>query len=206
MKVISLHGNRTKYTCNSYLVLGSWNRIDDVNTLIDVGVDGTIICEIENISTGVGKNPVERVILTHNHFDHSAGLAEIIRRYHPEVYAYSPFTGVDTILKDGQMLRIGDRDFEVIHSPGHSDDSVCLYCQQEKILFSGDTPINILTAEGTYNEAFVKSLEKIVRREIEMIFTGHNEPHCRNIRSMLHTTLTNVRNTKTSVLASQEER
>ena len=74
MKVISLKRHPKAYSCNAYLVLGSWNRLEDMNTLVDVGIDGFVIDEIERISTGCGKKPVEQVVLTHGHFDHAGGL------------------------------------------------------------------------------------------------------------------------------------
>jgi hypothetical protein len=79
-------------------------------------------------ATGLGKNAIEQVILTHSHSDHAAILPLIREKYHPVVYAYSAFAGADIVLKDGQILHCGDRHFEVIHIPGHSDDSICLYC------------------------------------------------------------------------------
>ena len=55
MKIISLKKSDTVYSCNSYLILGDWNRIEDINTVIDPGTDGFILDEIEHLSTGVGK-------------------------------------------------------------------------------------------------------------------------------------------------------
>ena len=52
MKVLKLTGNTKIYTGNSYLVLGNWNRLDDVNTVVDAGSDGSIIHDIEEINTG----------------------------------------------------------------------------------------------------------------------------------------------------------
>ena len=37
------------------------------------------------------------------------------------------------------MLHLGDLEFEVIHTPGHTSGGSCLYCKNEKLLFSGDT-------------------------------------------------------------------
>lgn len=187
-----MRGNNNVYSCNSYLVLGSWNRIEDLNALIDVGVDGSIIDEIEETATGVGKVPVERVILTHNHFDHSGGLQQIIRKYNPEVLAFANYPGVNRLLQDGEMLKIGDRNFEVIHIPGHSDDSICLYCLEDKVLFSGDTSINIMTSEGSYSPAFIKAFERILSRDIETIYPGHDEPKHGKVRSMLRATYENI--------------
>lgn len=70
MKVFCLGGNDNNYSCKAYLILGDWNSLNDVNTLVDVGVDDWIVHEIEGVSTGVGKRPVEQIILTHSHYDH----------------------------------------------------------------------------------------------------------------------------------------
>ncbi len=65
------------YTSNVYLLTGDWNCIQDVNTLVDVGRDPSVIDEIYQASTGVGKTKVEKVILTHNHYDHTSLLPQI---------------------------------------------------------------------------------------------------------------------------------
>jgi glyoxylase-like metal-dependent hydrolase (beta-lactamase superfamily II) len=73
MKVIQLKKSDKVYSCNSYLILGDWNHIEDLNSVIDPGTDDFVLDEIEHLSTGCGKVAVEQVILTHNHFDHSGG-------------------------------------------------------------------------------------------------------------------------------------
>lgn len=193
MKIIGIKGDERIYTCNAYLVLGTWKRIEDVNGLIDIGTNGSVMDSIEMISTGVGKRPVERVVLTHNHFDHSGGVMEVKRKYNPEIFACKKFDGVDEVLSDGQIIKLGDRDFEVIFTPGHSDDSICLYCAEEKVLFSGDTPLKIMTKEGGYSQEFISSLERIAQREIAIIYSGHDTPRTNNIHEMLHTTISNLK-------------
>ena len=193
MKIICLKKSEKVYCCNRYLVLGSWNSLEDVNTLVDVGTTGDLIDEISNISTGVGKKPVDQVIITHGHFDHAGGLKDIINRYNPVVYAFTKTNVINRILKDGQLLRLGDRNFEVLHTPGHSNDSICLYCREEKVLFSGDTSLNIKTPGGAYSGAFVKVLERLAGLEIDKIYSGHDPPFTENVRDMLFNTLKNVK-------------
>lgn len=196
MKVISLSGNSLKYTCKSYLVLGSWNSLQDTNTLIDAGIDGSVINEIQTINTGVGKRPVEQIVITHEHFDHAGGIKEIKSWCHATIYAFKKFDGVDEVLKDGQTLRMGDREFEVIHMPGHSSDSICLYCKEEEILFSGDAPLRILTVGGSYSGDFIDALEKLMKYPIRTIYPGHDKPIQGKVTDIVKTTL---RNAKSSV-------
>lgn len=79
----------------------------------------------------------------------------------------------DVVLEDGQELRCGDRYFQVIHSPGHSDDSICLYCYNDGALFVGDTPVLIRTPDNTYEEPFVKVVERLSRLDVRSIYFGH---------------------------------
>ena len=167
MKILNLTKNSGVYTSNVFLVLGGFNAIEDVNTLVDVGRDPSVIERIEEASTGVGKHRVEQVVLTHSHYDHASLLPQIRKRYHPEVCAYSTsLEGVDRLLRDGEILKIGDAAFEVIHTPGHSNDSVCFYCQSDGVLFAGDSNIIIQTAGGTYEEGFIDALIRLARKNI----------------------------------------
>jgi len=193
MRVICLKSHKSVYSSNSYLVRGDWNRIEDVNTLIDAGANGYLIDEIERIPTGFGKQPLDQIILTHSHSDHTAGLMQIKEKYHPVVSAFTKFDGVDKLLTNGQTLVIADREFEVIHTPGHSNDSVCLYCAKEKVLFSGDTTLHIMSPGGSYEEAFVAVLDRLARLDIKTIYSGHDEPMTSSASEMIRNTLENVR-------------
>jgi glyoxylase-like metal-dependent hydrolase (beta-lactamase superfamily II) len=192
MKVIQLKSNPNLYSCNAYLVLGNWNALVDVNTLVDVGQDGFIIDEIEGISTGVGKRPVEQVVLTHGHFDHAAGIRDIKRRFDPVVCAFGRMEDADSQLRDGQTIRMGDADFEVIHVPAHSNDSILLYSRSERVLFSGDSPINIQSSDGTYSDEFVAVMERICASPVETIYSGHDYPITVGAQSVLRRSLENI--------------
>ncbi|MGV1098457.1 MBL fold metallo-hydrolase [Thiovibrio sp. JS02] len=193
MKVLQLRKNQSLYTCNSYLLLGEWNRLEDVNTLIDPGTDGSILEELQRLSTGCGKKAVEQVILTHDHFDHAGGAAEIRKIYNCPVLAFKGGNGIDEVLRNGRMLPAGDGVVEVIHAPFHSNDSICLYCAREATLFSGDTPLRIMQPWGSYSPAFMEFLTGLTSLEIKAIYSGHDEPLVADAARVVRQSLKQVR-------------
>lgn len=177
MRVVTLENSGRMYTSQVYLVLGDANRLEDVNTLVDVGQDPAILASIERAPTGVGKWPVEQVVLTHSHSDHCALLPQVRAAFHPRVFAFSPnIDGVDSLLCDGDTIRMGDAVFEVVHASGHSSDSICLYNESEGVLFAGDSPLLLTSAEGSYEAGFQASLEKLCARDVRRIYFGHGPP------------------------------
>jgi glyoxylase-like metal-dependent hydrolase (beta-lactamase superfamily II) len=194
MRIINLTDRKSMiYSSNVYLILGDWSAIEDINTLVDVGNDPAIMGRIGFAPTGVGKKAVEQVILTHGHFDHSALLPTIRQAYAPHVYAHSAFVGADTVIQDRQVLHCGDRLFEVVYTPGHSDDSICLYCQAEGVLFAGDTPVIIRSLDGSHEPAFVQALERLCQLDVKAIYFGHGDPVTEGGQALLLESLKNVR-------------
>src|SRR5262249_6653980 len=51
---------------------------------------------------------------------------------------YVPVTRPDALIADGDVLKIGDRAFEVIWTPGHSPGHNVLYLRKEKVMLVGD--------------------------------------------------------------------
>jgi glyoxylase-like metal-dependent hydrolase (beta-lactamase superfamily II) len=185
MRIVNLENSKQIYTSQVYLVLGDASRLQDRNTLVDVGQDPAILASIAKAPTGVGKWPVEQVVLTHGHSDHSALLPRVRDAFHPKVLAFSPnIPGVDEVLRDGDRIKMGDEDFEVIHTPGHSSDSICLYNQTQGVLFAGDTPVKLISPDSTYEIGFLLALEKLCARDVRTIYFGHGVPlteHCNQI-------------------------
>jgi glyoxylase-like metal-dependent hydrolase (beta-lactamase superfamily II) len=194
MRIVTLENSGQVYTSQVYLVLGTANRLEDLNTLVDVGQDPAILASVGRASTGIGKWPVEQVVLTHNHSDHSALLPRVREAFHPKVLAFSPNTdGVDGLLHDGDTVQMGDEYFDVIHTPGHSSDSVCFYNRAAGVLFAGDTPLQIASATGTYEPEFLAALEKVCARDVRAIYFGHGAPLLDGCNTRLRRSLEIVR-------------
>lgn len=195
MKIITLKTDPAKYSSNVFLVLGTWNRMEDVNTLIDTGVDDYIINEIKKINTGVGKSPLDKVILTHTHFDHVGAIKGLKSEYGVEVSAMTPFAGVDRLLIDKEVILLGDCYFEVMHTPGHSSDSACFYCRSEGVLFSGDTTIGISENDAIYTKEYIDTIEKLCSLKINIVYPGHGLPITDNPEKILKRSLSIMKKT-----------
>lgn len=84
------------------------------------------------------------------------------------------------ILKEGDIIKIGDYLFKCVETPGHTEGHICLYEPQRKILVSGDHILHDITPnisawsekENPLNE-YLASLDKIYDFEIELVLPGH---------------------------------
>lgn len=105
----------------------------------------------------VGLN-VTSVINTHGHFDHILGNSRIIKVTKAKLYIHEldanmlqkswshpisrlltgrSFSAPDQLLKDGDLIPIGNETLKVIHTPGHTRGGICLYTPGH--VFTGDT-------------------------------------------------------------------
>ena len=111
--------------------------------VIDAAHDAAPILE------AVGDREVRAVLCTHAHNDHITA-APAIREATGAPIALHPADQVlweltypdsepDEQLADGELLRIGDVELEVLHTPGHAPGAVCLYAESLALVFTGDT-------------------------------------------------------------------
>ena len=108
----------------------------------------------------LGINELKYIYLTHCHGDHFGGILELkenkggkvlIHRddseglYKPEI-SLTYYIGMDDIeleadsrVDEGDKIHLGNLEFNVIHTPGHTQGGSCLYCKEQELVFSGDT-------------------------------------------------------------------
>lgn len=158
-------------------------------TLVDSG-DGSSWNALKPSLDGLNL-PIERVaqvVLTHAHPDHTGGLREILRYSSPKIFVHAldlRWLGLKSPLvsavEDGDEINLGNAKLRVLHTPGHTAGSLCLYEKESKTLFSGDTvfPNGAFgrTDLPTGNEReLVRSLRRLSRMEVSFLLAGHGDP------------------------------
>jgi glyoxylase-like metal-dependent hydrolase (beta-lactamase superfamily II) len=82
-------------------------------------------------------------------------------------------------IKAGQVFNLGDRQFEVLGTPGHTPGSICLHNAKEKMLFSGDTivatPVWLYLKHSLPLKIYWDALKRVdaKKTEFDAIFPGH---------------------------------
>lgn len=99
----------------------------------------------------------------------------------PENYdidTYTVFQGMSTrVLNDGDIINIGGRRIQVLHTPGHSPGHMCFWEKEKGYLFTGDLVYKgtlFAYYPSTNPEDYLKSLEKISQLPVERVFPGHH--------------------------------
>ena len=94
-------------------------------------------------------------------------------RSHTYAVAAAPAT---RLLWDGDIVDLGDRQFEVIHTPGHSPGGIALWEKATGILFSGDIVYDGELIEGTTlqeQDQYRRSMERLLRLPVRVVHGGH---------------------------------
>ena len=138
---------------NTYIVCDENSK---ETIVIDPGGEPERIAEMLDI---LGAK-LKYIFLTHCHFDHTGGVKQLkemkggkvlISRADSEgLYNKSislafiatfevPELEADSRVDEGDLIHVGDLEFKVIETPGHTKGGICLYCENERLIFTGDT-------------------------------------------------------------------
>ncbi|MCK8602221.1 MBL fold metallo-hydrolase [Desulfoferrobacter suflitae] len=178
------------HSCNVYVLAG------DYLTLVDPGNDYTIFAELEKF--GYSPLDIKKVVLTHGHRDHCMGVFEMLR-FPPIMenksveiimHAAGPaeFKRIvteagfpPTELKGGETLELSGFEWEVIHTPGHTIDGICLYHEPTRTLISGDTVVPEAVSDVDKNgggrwDHYLHGLKLLMKKDVAHVLPGHRVP------------------------------
>jgi glyoxylase-like metal-dependent hydrolase (beta-lactamase superfamily II) len=136
------------------------------------------------------------VVSTHHHWDHTGDNAAVVARTGAvlAVHAldahglidprplFAPFPIVPSVpaveLAEGGVIRFGDIRLDVLHTPGHTEGSICLLATGERLLLSGDTLFaggwGRVDLPGGSAEAMVESIARLATLEPDLaVLPGH---------------------------------
>lgn len=154
-------------------------------TAIDPGPADRQHCEA---LIAAAPGPIERILVTHTHRDHSPGAALLAELTGAETAGMPPPAtpendqgfGPDRRLADGDRIAAGGTSLVAIHTPGHASNHLCYLLEEAKMVFTGDHIMNgstvVIAPPDGDMRAYLDSLQKLKRYEIETIAPGHGAP------------------------------
>jgi glyoxylase-like metal-dependent hydrolase (beta-lactamase superfamily II) len=156
----------------SYIIFDEKNKI---GAIIDPSWD------LEKILEFLDKNKisVKYIINTHTHFDHVLGNDQIAEITGAKTIQHEKSTiRNDNSVHDGDTIRVGEVQLEVLYTPGHSEDSMCLIVNKEAII-TGDTlfvgNIGRVDLPGSNANKMYDSLYKVANLDGSLVvYPGHN--------------------------------
>jgi glyoxylase-like metal-dependent hydrolase (beta-lactamase superfamily II) len=105
---------------------------------------------------------------------------EIFERLPPAPYASTTYAvrraPATRLLEDGDVIDLGDRRFEVIHTPGHSPGGIALWEAATGVLFSGDIVYDGPLIEDTYHSDaahYIASMLRLLELPVRVVHGGH---------------------------------
>jgi glyoxylase-like metal-dependent hydrolase (beta-lactamase superfamily II) len=147
-------------------------------TLIDAGTG--MPSHLEAVAGALDGRALARVLVTHGHSDHAAGVPALRQRW-PGVEVYKlRLDGEDgwLPLADGQVVRAGDRQLVVVYTPGHAVDHVSFWDPDRREAFTGDMVIRpgsvlIPAGRGGNLRDYLRSLDRLAALDAVRLFPGH---------------------------------
>ena len=212
------------FTGTRSYILGTDNLI-----VIDPGPNDTN--HFNAIMEYIGGRKLTDIILTHSHVDHSPlsrqlknktgasiigfGSADEARTSFMKRLSSSLDLGgeegidkdliLDEKVHDKQLLERNNYSIEVVHTPGHLSNHICLSLKEKKVLFSGDHVMGWATTlisppDGDLG-SFMRSLEKLSKRDEQIYYPGHGKP-LRDPRKMVLAQIAHRRDREKQILSS----
>lgn len=179
--VVNTHGHPDHTSCNRMLRQATGAEIlihkDDVHMLVEPMELGRRMMETQTfrICPNCGKRRVRLMVLKE---EGRAALRCDACGTITEAVVPLP---ADRLLRHGDIIRVGELELRVIHTPGHSQGGISLYCENEDVVFTGDTLFRLSVGRtdlpGSSTEDIMRSLrDKLMKLpDRTVVYPGHGE-------------------------------
>jgi len=130
---------------------------------------------VHHLESEIIANPTRETTLTDIYVSDEMFTALPPCSYQSSEYAVRRAPATRT-LEDGDTVDLGDRRFEVIHTPGHSPGGIALFESHTGILFSGDVVYDGPLVEDNYNSDaadYYRSMVRLLDLPVRMVHAGH---------------------------------
>lgn len=189
MEVINVTRDSEVFTSNAYLALGERTVLVDAGSM--PGVEDVIMEHTDSL---------DAVLLTHQHSDHVGELDAVLDSYDCPLVTYDDHPRATDYFEDGDSVRIAEKAFEVVYTPGHADDHVCFL--GDETVFTGDVVVYNDDAftngsfgrtdmPGQSRELLIQSIQELLDRmgEPEHMYAGHGDPYSGDVREVVERAL-----------------
>lgn len=153
---------------NSYVVAAGGEAV-----IIDPGP--LIESHLDALRAAVADLTVVGILVTHHHLDHSPAANPLAAEFGVPSIGYGDYGGFQAIsaVADGHGVRVGTEVIEVLHTPGHTADSLCFAVGDA--VFTGDTIKSGTTVVVEDMSAYLATLERLADLGVSRIYPGHGE-------------------------------
>lgn len=158
-----------------FVILGT-----DTIGVIDTGYENTPKDHIFPLvqSNGRELDEIDLIVNTHRDGDHIMGNSIIKEKTDAKIAVHEleleAIPDADITLNDGDDVKIGNRLFKIIHTPGHRPGAICLYDEKDKLLITGDSVCgNREDLIRMDKKIYIKSLQKLLDVEADIMIMSH---------------------------------
>jgi glyoxylase-like metal-dependent hydrolase (beta-lactamase superfamily II) len=116
------------------------------------------------------------ILITHHHKDHIGGIEQVKKLMGDQsipVYQHRLFAKDSKDITDGQVFETDGARLRALYSPGHTQDHMAFYLEEENSIFTGDCVLGHGTAVFEDLAAILRSLESFLQLPLKRLYPGH---------------------------------